>query len=78
MDFLCDAACFTISSLTFLFLKTAVDWQLPSILNARFYCFKTNMTTVEEVGLHAYEPMLGGPFTCLLTQLLSNNDVGRG
>jgi len=36
----------------------------------QFYCFKTNMTTVEEVGLHAYEPMLGGPFTCLLTQFM--------
>lgn len=34
------------------------------------YCLKGNVTKVEEAGLHAYEPMLGASFTCILTQFI--------
>lgn len=51
---------------------------VPAAPAARFYCMKGNVTEVVEHGLHAYEPMMGGAFTCILTQLLGGGVAHGG
>lgn len=58
---------FTDSMVTGMILGTVCPGRVSL---GRKYCLKGNVTKVEEAGLHAYEPMLGGSFTCILTQQL--------
>ena len=58
---------FTDNMLTGMILGTVCPGRVSL---GRKYCLKGNVTKVEEAGLHAYEPMLGGSFTCILTQQL--------
>ncbi|CAE7222672.1 REXO2 [Symbiodinium natans] len=41
-----------------------------TIKKYQFYCIQGNVTKLKEAGLHSYEPMLGGFFTCILTQFM--------
>ncbi|CAK9084093.1 unnamed protein product [Durusdinium trenchii] len=42
----------------------------PAIQKFQKFCIAGNATALEQAGLHDYEPMLGGPFICILTNFV--------
>jgi len=60
-----------VASGVFAFIQThAVMKQSPKMAGIMELCTSGNGTAIAESDLHAYEPKLGGPFVCIITQFM--------